>query len=188
MTCWPIPGRRGASSSSRPTAGDRVAVALEHVVVAQELDRQGEEDEAEDEPVGLVAGQVGVDPVDHHQAEGRQQRHQREEVGIGVGQADAQVEVGGEADGEEVGAVDQAEVVEPGVLLGEDRGEAGGEQQGDRDEGEQLPVAGGDHLDAPGSLRCLRPARRRRARERRSWPVTASGAAAAATAVWIGLA
>ena len=107
MTCSPIPGRRGASRSSRPTAGDRVAVALEHVVVAQELDRQGEEDEAEHEPVGLVAGQVLVDPVDHHQAEGGQQRDQREEVGVGVGKAQAQVDVGGEADGEEVGAVDR---------------------------------------------------------------------------------
>jgi hypothetical protein len=75
-------------------AGDRVAVALEHVVVAQELDRQGEEDEAEDEPVGLVAGEPLVDPVDHHQAEGGQQGDQREEVRVGVGEAQAQVDVG----------------------------------------------------------------------------------------------
>ncbi len=66
--------------------GDRVPVALEHVVLAQEVDRQGEEDEAEHEPVGLVAGEPLVDPVDHHQPESGQQGNQREEVGVGVGQ------------------------------------------------------------------------------------------------------
>ncbi len=104
--------------------GDDVPVALEHVVVAQELDRQGEEDEAEDEPVGLVAGQAFVDPVEHHQAERGQHRHQREEVRVGVRQADPQVDVGGDADREEVGAVGDAEVAEFRALLGEDRGEA----------------------------------------------------------------
>ena len=141
--------------------GDRVAVALEHVVVAQELDRQGEEDEAEDEPVGLVAGEALVDPVDHHQAEGGQQGDQREEVGVGVGQAHAQEDVGGEADREEVGAVDEAEVAEAGVLLGEDRGEAGAEQQGDRDQGDELPVPGAYLKALPGCVRCLRSARPR---------------------------
>ena len=160
MTCWPIPGSRGARSSSRPTIGDRVPVALEHLVVAQEVDRQREEDEAEHEPVGLVAGEVVVDPVDHHQPEGGQQRDQREQVGVGVGEADPQVDVGGEADGEEVGAVDEAEVAEPGVLLGEDGGEAGGEQEGDRNQGDQLPVPG-RLKEPPGSFRCLRSGRPR---------------------------
>ena len=94
----------------QPDRGDRVPVALEHVVVAQELDRQREEDQAEDEPVGLVAGQAVVDPVDHHQADRGQQGDQREEVRVGVGQPDPQVDVGGEAERQEVGAVDQAEV------------------------------------------------------------------------------
>ena len=106
-------GQARRQQQQQPDRGDRVAVALEHVVVAQELDRQREEDEAEHEPVGLVAGQVGVDPVDHHQAERGQQRDQREQVGVGVGQPDPQEEVGGEADRQEVGAVDEAEVVEP---------------------------------------------------------------------------
>ena len=133
--------------------GDRVPVALEHVVVAQELDRQREEDEAEDEPVRLVAGEGGVDPVDHHQAEGGQQGGQREEVGVGVGEPDPQVDVGGKADREKVGAVDQAEVAEPRVLLGKDRGETGGEEQRDGDQGGQLAVAGRAHqIPAPRSL------------------------------------
>ena len=148
--------------------GDRVAVALEDVVVAQEVDRQREEDEAEDEPVGLVAGQVGVDPVDHHEAERGEQGDQREQVGVGVGQAEPQVDVGGEADREEVGAVDEAEVAEPRVLLGEDGGEAGGEQQGHRDQRQQLPVraptvtCGASSRDPLARFRCPRPARRRR--------------------------
>ena len=79
------PRQARRQQQQQPDDGDRVAVALEHVVVAQELDRQGEEHEAEHEPVGLVAGQAGVDPVDHHQAEGHQQRHQREEVRVGIG-------------------------------------------------------------------------------------------------------
>ena len=146
MTCCADPRQARRQQQQQPDRGDRVAVALEHVVVAQELDRQREEDQAEDEPVGLVAGQAFVDPVDHHQAERGQQRDQREQVGVGVGQADPQVDVGGEADGEEVGAVDQAEVAELRVLLGEDRGEAGGEQEGDGNEGDQLPVPGRSSL------------------------------------------
>ena len=44
--------------------------------------------------------------------------------------------------GQEVGAVDQAEVAELRVLLGEDGGEAGGQQQRDRNQGDELPVPG----------------------------------------------
>ena len=89
-----------------------------------------------------------VDPVDHHQPDRGQQGDQGEEVGIGVGEPDPQVDVGGEADGEEVGAVDQAEVAELGPILGEDGGEARGQEQGDRDQGEQFAVAGA-HFPAP---------------------------------------
>jgi hypothetical protein len=99
----PAGGARAAQQADRR---DRVAVALRHVVVAQE-GSSGEEEEAEHEPVGLVARPALVDPVDHHQPEGGQQRDQREEVGVGVGQADPQEDVGGQADREEVGAVDR---------------------------------------------------------------------------------
>ena len=187
MTCWPIPGSRGASSTSRPATGDRVPVALEHLVVAQELDRQREEDEAEDEPVGLVAGQAFVDPVDHHQPERGQQRDQREQVGVGVGEPDPQVDVGREADREEVGAVDQAEVAELRVLLGEDGGEAGGEQERDGNQGEQLPVPGG-RQGSPWLFWISSIRETASSRERRSWPVTASRRLAGSDSVWIGLA
>ena len=154
--------------------GDDVPVALEHVVIAQELDRQREEDEAEDEPVGLVAGEAFVDPVEHHQAERGQHRHQREEVRVGVRQADPQVDVGGDADREEVGAVGDAEVAEFRALLGEDRGEAGGQQQRHRDQREQLAVAGAGHRATPWPRSISSSSLTASSRERRPWPVTAS--------------
>ena len=88
---------------------------------------------------------------------------------------------------EEVGAVDQAEVAEPGVLLGEDRGEAGGEEQGDRDQRDQLPVPGGPH-GTPWLCWISSSSEVASARERRSWPVTASRRFGGSEAVWIGLA
>ena len=78
LTCCADTRQPRRQQQQQADPGDRVPVALEHVVVAQELDRQREEDQAEDEPVGLVACQVGVDPVDHHQAEGGQQGDERE--------------------------------------------------------------------------------------------------------------
>ena len=90
-----------------PSGRDQVPVALQHLVVAQEVDRQREQQQPEHEPVRLVAGECVVDAVDDDQPEGGEQRHQREQVGIGVGQAHPQVEVGGEADRQEVAAVDR---------------------------------------------------------------------------------
>ena len=115
MTWSPITGSRGISSRREPGDDDQVPVALEHVVVVEEGDRQHEEDQADDEPVRLIAGQALVDPVEHHQPDRRQQRDEREQVGVGVGEAEAQEDVRGEADREEVGAEDQAEVVELGA-------------------------------------------------------------------------
>ena len=93
-----------------PGGGDQVAVALEHVVVAQEEDRQAEQDQPEDEDRRLVEGELVVDPVDDHQPDRGQQRAEREQVRVRVGQPEAQEEVGGEAEREEVAAVDEAEV------------------------------------------------------------------------------
>ena len=120
--------------------GDRVPVPLEHRVVAEDLDHDREEDQPEHEPVGLVAGQLttqfGVEPVEHDESEGGQQRHQREEVRVSVGQADPDVDVGGEADRQEVEPVGETQVGQLAVVLREDRGEAGGQEQGNRDEGQ----------------------------------------------------
>ena len=63
--------------------------------------------------------EVGVDPVDHHQPERSQQGDKGEQVGIRVRETDAEVDVGRQADREEVDAVDQAEVAEARVFLRE---------------------------------------------------------------------
>jgi hypothetical protein len=67
-----------------PGERDRVAEALELAVVAEHDDHGGEGEQADDEPLRLLAGQLVVDPVDHHEPEAREQGHEREEVGVGV--------------------------------------------------------------------------------------------------------
>ena len=91
---------------------DQVPVALEDEVVLEQDDRRHEEEQADDEPVRLIAGEGLVDPVEHHQPDRREQGDEREQVRVGVGQPDAQEDVRGEADREEVRAEDQARVVE----------------------------------------------------------------------------
>ena len=81
-----------------PGEGDQVAVALEHLVVAQEDDRQRERDQPDHEPVRLVAREALVEPEQHHDAERGEQRDQREQERVGVGQARADHEVGREAE------------------------------------------------------------------------------------------
>ena len=84
-----------------PGRGDRVAVALERVVVAQEHDGGAEGDQAEDEPLRLLARQLGVDAVDHDQPEGGKRRGEGEQVGVGVGQPRADEQVGENAQAQE---------------------------------------------------------------------------------------
>ena len=103
---------------------DQVAVALEHVVVAQEDDRRRERAEAEQEDGRLLDREGLVDPVEHDEPDRRERRAQREQVRVGVRQRDPQEEVGAEADREEVAAVDQAGVRDLVRALGEDRREA----------------------------------------------------------------
>ena len=136
--------------------GDQVAVALEHAVVAQQHDRRGEQPQADDEPLRLQARQAVVDPVDLDQAEARQQRHEREQVRVGVRQRQAQHEVRRDAQAEEDRAVGQRDV---GDLVAcrsgrraassRDRKTAAkpaDDQQRGGDQREELAVAGA-HLD-----------------------------------------
>jgi hypothetical protein len=128
-----------------PDSGDGVAVALQHAVVAQQDDRRREEPQADDEPLRLLAREVLVDAVDHHQAEAREDGEQREEIGIGVRERHPQHDVGSQAQAEEQGAVGQRDVGEHVVALDEHRREAGREQQRGRNEREQLAVARAPH-------------------------------------------
>ena len=84
-----------------PDRRDHVAVALERPHVAQQQDRRREQHDPGHEPARLLARERVVDPVDHHEPERRQQRDQREQVRVGVGQRDADEQVDGEAEREE---------------------------------------------------------------------------------------
>ena len=82
-----------------PRERDAVAVALEHaVVLAQRDDRRREEDEPDDEPLRLLAREVLVEAVEHHEAEAREHRDEREEVRVGVRQRHPQDDVRGQAE------------------------------------------------------------------------------------------
>ena len=98
-----VPEEAGQDQQDDPGERDQIAVALEGLVVAQEDDRRREEDQAEDEPVGLVAGEALVEAIEHHHPERGEQRDEREEERIGVGQPDPDDDVGGDAEGQEVG-------------------------------------------------------------------------------------
>ena len=133
-------GQPRGQQQAEADQGDRVPVTLENRIVLEEVDHRGEEDQPDHEPVRLVAGQfvpgLGIEPVEHDQADRGQQGHQREEVRIGVGQPDPDVDVGGEADRQEIEPVGKAQVGQLAVVLREDRGEAEGQKQGNRDEGQ----------------------------------------------------
>ena len=79
---------RQARQHQQPDAdrGDHVAVALERPQSRRKQDRRGEQHDAERRTSRLLARERVVDPVDHHQPEGREQRDQREQVRVGVGQ------------------------------------------------------------------------------------------------------
>ena len=150
LTCSPSPGTRGISSSAMPGRGDRVAVALEHRVVAQEHDRGHEHHQADHEPLRLLARQLGVDPVDHHQAERGQHRGQREQVRVGVGQPRADEQVREQAQPEEhqpVGQRARLDLVQRGARRAalaarqQHGGEPGADEQRNRDQAEQLARA-----------------------------------------------
>jgi hypothetical protein len=147
---------------------DRVAVALQHAEVAQEQHGRAEEPEADGEPLRLLARQVGLDAVDHHEADRTQQRRQREEVGVRVREPRADEEVREEAPREEERAVDERHVAHL-LLPGEEHGgEPRGHEEGDGDEPEELAQAGGA---GHGMRPCSSWARRSEAssRERSSW-------------------
>ena len=133
-----MPGKRGASKQRDRAERDQVAVALEDVVVAKEDDRRGERGEAQEEERRLLDGQALLDPVEHHQADRREDRAEREEVRIRVRERRAQEEVRRDADREEVAAVGEAERADLVRADGEHRREAGAHEERDRDQREEL--------------------------------------------------
>ncbi len=150
------PGHAREQQEQDPGHRDRVAVALEDAVVAQQDDRRREQDQPEHEPLRLLAGERLVDPVDHHQPEAGEHREQREQVRVGVGQREAQHDVGDEAQPQEHGAEGQRDVGEDVVALDEHRGEAAGDEQRRGHEREQFAVARAHRASSPVSRRRTR--------------------------------
>ena len=155
------PDPRQARQERRDDAdqGNRVPVALEHAYapLSQRDHRRREEHQSEDHPLRLLARQHRIDPVDHHDADARQHRRERQDVRVGVGERHAQHDVRQQAQSEEqrpvrqrrargsrqdgIGVRRQAVV----LLLDEDRREPGRDQQGRRNQAEQLTVARAEH-------------------------------------------
>ena len=136
-----MPGRRGQDKEPQRDDHDHVAVALELAVVPEQQDRPREQDQPEHEPLGLLARQRRVDPVDHHQAEARQHGDQGEHVRVGPRQRDPDEDVRGDAQPEKQGPVGQRDVRERVLALDEDAGESSGDQQRGGDEPDQLTVS-----------------------------------------------
>ena len=148
--------------------GDGVAVALEHAQVAQEQHGRAEQAEADGEPLRLLAREVGVDAVDHHEPHGPQERGQREQVRVGVGQPRAYEEVREQAPGEEEGAVDDRHVAHLLLPREQHGGEPRRHEERDGDESEELAQAQrARHGIRPCSSCATRSAAS--SRERSSW-------------------
>ena len=75
-------------------------------------------DEADDEPLRLLAREVLVEPVDHHEAEAGEHGDKREQVRVRVGQREADHQVRREAEPEEHRAVGERDVREAGRTAG----------------------------------------------------------------------
>ena len=124
-----MPGQARDEEQADARRRDRVAVALEHMVVLDHQDRDAEEREADHEPLGLLARQLGVDPVDQHQADAGQGGGQREHVRVGVREPRPDEEVRQHAQPEEERAVGERRVGDVLGPRGQDRREPGRHQQ-----------------------------------------------------------
>ena len=133
---------------------DQVAIALQDLVVAQEDDRQRERHQSHHEPVRLVPRQPVVEAEQHHHAERGQQRHEREQEGIGVGKPGPDHEVGRQAQPKEIEAVDEAEIPDLLGLDDQHGGESRRHQQADGDQREELAAARAQ-LPLAGCCFCL---------------------------------
>ena len=160
---------------------DRVAVALEDMVVLDHQDRDGEEGEPDHEPLGLLARQLRVDPVDQHEPDPGEGGGEREHVRVGVRDARPDEQVRQHAQAEEERAVGERGVGDVLGPRGDDRREPGRHQQRHRQEPEQLTRARGHQFPPPASSRPRSSARTRStasSRLRHSWSRTRARRAA----------
>ncbi len=142
--------REDEQHQAREPAG--VGVALEDAVVAQQYEHGHEQDHGDGEPGQLrvhVRGRLGtvvelgplgrrhVDPVDHDEAEDRQQRRHRQQERVGVARLPAHDEMHGESEGPDDARGDPQPAVGllavgPADLQGAEDAQAPGEHQQDQ--------------------------------------------------------
>ena len=144
------PRQPGQDQQSQRDRHDHVSVLLELAVVPERHDRDREQDQAEHEPLSLLAGQRGIDPVDHHQPEAGQQGDQREHVRVRIRKRHPDEHVPRDAQPEEDRAVGQRHIRQHVGALDEHAREPSGQQQRRRDQADKLAVARG-HRDRPGT-------------------------------------
>ena len=138
------PGQARKEQERQTARGDGVAVALEDAVVAQENDRCDEQHQSDDEPLRLLARELLVDPVDHHQPERGEHRGEREQVRVRVGKARADEDVREHAAAQEEQAVGRSHFV-CRRTRDQDSAEAGRHKQRGRDQADELAPPCRDH-------------------------------------------
>ena len=102
LTCCRSRAAAAVNRSASPASGDRVAVALERAVVAQEA-RSSRQKSSRPNTNHCACSRASslVDPVDHHQPERGEHGDEREQVRVGVRQPRADEDVREHAAAEE---------------------------------------------------------------------------------------
>ena len=176
FTWAPMPGQSRQQQQPDARRRDRVAVALQHVVVADQEDRDAEEREADHEPLGLLARQLGVDPVDQHQPDRRQAAAASGNMyGSAFGSRARMKRCASTHRPEEERAVGERGVGDVLGACGQHRREPGRHEQGHGQQPEQLARARRHQFPAPASSRPRSSARTRSTaslRLRHSWSST----------------
>ncbi len=132
----------GEEQQQQPGDADHEAVVAQHLEIADEDQDQQEGDQADHQPHGLLQGQLLVQPVDHQDPQGREQRRHRQKVGIGVRRQHPAPDVGYREQSQEERPIGQRRPGERRGLLRVDQREpqSGEDQRGN--EKDELAVAG----------------------------------------------
>ena len=119
---------------------DDVAEAAQPAQVADEREHQEEGDQADDQPHGLLEGQVFVDAVEQHDAQGGEERGHRQQIGIGLRSQEAGADVGDQEEYEEERPVRERRELQRRRLLRVHEGEPQCGEDQRRDEEDEFAV------------------------------------------------
>src|SRR3990170_2207585 len=135
------PGERREREERDRRRAERVLVVVQLAVVAQDEHRGREECDRDDDPDALPQRPLGLDPVDRRQADGREERSERQEVRVSVREGDPQDDVGGEVESEEEGRVRERRGRDDRLAGDVDAGEPDGGDEPDCEQVQELAVA-----------------------------------------------